>query len=371
MRNFVIIGVGLILALLVYLVFWPSTIQPVAWSPTPARPLDGALAPNNALADAELIDLGDVRGPEDIAYLEKDGELMLYASTREGFILEINPATQDVRQFAETGGNPLGLAFDAQGNLIVGDSSFGLLSVSPEGDVSVLTNTVDGQPIHFADDMDFGADGTIYFSDATVKFGDDERFEHSDGAALEILEHGRTGRILAYNPETRSTQVFFDELSFPNGVATAHDGQSILVAETGEYRVVRIYIDGPLKGTLEDVVTGLPGFPDNVDRGPILPDGTPTYYMGLAALRIPALDQYAEWPLIRKIASRLPEIQRSGDAAKGYGFIIQFTEQGEIIDSWQDEEGRFPETTGAVLPGDGFLYITNIESPFIPRIPYD
>ena len=43
--------------------------------------------------------------------------------------------------------------------------------MSPEGELSLLTNSMDGVPIVYADDVDVTEDGKIYFSDASTKFG--------------------------------------------------------------------------------------------------------------------------------------------------------------------------------------------------------
>jgi hypothetical protein len=54
-----------------------------------------------------------------------------------------------VETFVQTGGRPLGIKFDAGGNLIVADAFRGLLSVSPEGKVTVLADTVNGERMLF------------------------------------------------------------------------------------------------------------------------------------------------------------------------------------------------------------------------------
>lgn len=52
--------------------------------------------------------------------------------------------------------------FDSFGNLIVADALEGLLSVDSKGNVTVLTNSVIGQPIKFADDLAIASGGMIY-----------------------------------------------------------------------------------------------------------------------------------------------------------------------------------------------------------------
>jgi len=48
------IAVLLLLILFGYLLFWPVTVQPVAWIPPPAPAYAGPYAPNDALARASF-----------------------------------------------------------------------------------------------------------------------------------------------------------------------------------------------------------------------------------------------------------------------------------------------------------------------------
>jgi len=70
--------------------------------------------------------------------------------------------------FANTTGRVLGFAFDAQGNLIAADAVKGLLSISPDRKVTVLTDHVDEDPIRYADAVVVAKNGKLYFSDAST-----------------------------------------------------------------------------------------------------------------------------------------------------------------------------------------------------------
>ena len=183
----------------------------------------------------------------------------------------------------------------------------------------------------------------------------------------DIFEQSRTGRVLSYDPWTQQTAVFATGLSFANGIAMASDGTAILVAETGTYSVHRIALSGEDRGKLTPVLTNLPGFPDNISKGPVLPDGSPSYFLGLAGPRVPVLDDLSDSPTLRKIVSRIPEWARP--ASVPYSLVLQFTEDGTILRTWQDPKGGYPTTTGAIAPGDGFLYISSVDAPGIGRMP--
>ena len=351
-----------------FLLFAPTPLDPVAWDAPPSDGYVGAYAPNDALAGAELIGLEGAHGPEDAAARFEGGMLALYLSSQQGAILKLDPRTKKLMTFAETGGVPLGLEFDADGNLVVADAYRGLLSVSPAGVVSVLTDTVDGSPILYADDLDIARDGVVYFSDASTRFGAEAAGSTMQGSIYEIFEHRRTGRVLAYDPATSETRVVATGLSFPNGVAMAPGDDALFVNETGEYRVLRIELSGPDAGKATPVISNLPGFPDNINRGPVLEDGTPTFFLGLAGPRVASVDDLADKPFLRKVVSRLPP--SFGPQAQPYGFVMQFTADGEVLRTWQDPAGAYPVTTGAIAPGDGYLYVTSLEAHELARIVY-
>jgi len=156
---------ALVLLLLAGVVLLPSPVEPEAWSPPPPPPLEGPLAPNEALRDAALIAEGTVHGPEDLAF---DRQGRLYAATAEGKVKRLS-ADGKLEDFATTAGRPLGIRFDARGNLIACDLGKGLVSIDPAGRVSVLTTEAEGVPFAFIDNLDVASDGSIYFSDASAR----------------------------------------------------------------------------------------------------------------------------------------------------------------------------------------------------------
>jgi sugar lactone lactonase YvrE len=100
-------------------------------------------------------------GPEDIAF---DAEGRMYASM-EGGVMRFKLDGSQPEVFAQTPGRPLGLRFDADGNLIVCDGQ--LFSVAPDGTVKMLSDEAEGGPITKANGLDIAQDGTIYFADTT------------------------------------------------------------------------------------------------------------------------------------------------------------------------------------------------------------
>ncbi len=359
MKKALLLIAGIIAALVAYLLLWPVPIAPAAWDAPTDRGYVGDYAPNRELAGLVRIDLKPHHGPEDIVALP-DGRLL--TATQEGYILSVDPATGDVEVLAETGGVPLGLEMAPDDRLIVADAHKGLLSVGLDGSVEVLTDSVDGTPILYADDLDIADDGIIYFSDASTKFGAEANGTTMEASLLEIMESAGTGRLLAYDPADGSTRVVMDGLVFPNGVAIAPDGD-VLMNVTGRYQLLKI---NPETGETQVLIDNFPGFPDNINRGP---DGT--YFVGIVSPRSEWLDENAGNPLARKIAQRLPAFMQP--QAQPYGLVLQINAQGDILRSFHDPDGEYLTPTGAVVvPSEGGdrMYVTSLLSPTLGYRPY-
>ncbi|HZN07058.1 MAG TPA: hypothetical protein VFB65_09745, partial [Pyrinomonadaceae bacterium] len=152
---------------LIYLLFAPVPISPSAWTPPAAPALSGQYEQNTKLSSVQRLSLGDGHKPEDVAL---DAQGRIYAGFEDGRIIQLQPDGTQPRVFANTQGRPLGLALDRAGNLIVTDAIKGLLSVNPAGEIKVLATESDGVKFGCLNDLDVGADGTIYFTEASFKY---------------------------------------------------------------------------------------------------------------------------------------------------------------------------------------------------------
>jgi sugar lactone lactonase YvrE len=308
-----------LLALLAWLAFWPVSIQPVAWEAPAAPALEGRYALNDRLADLAWRGEGVGVGPEDV---EIDASGNVYVGYEDGRVMRFPAGDATAELLADTGGRPLGMALDAEGRLVVCDGYRGLLRITMDGSVQVLATEADGLPFGFTNDVDIAADGRIYFTDASWKFGPAMK------ARDDILEHGGKGRLLEHDPESGRTRVLLDGLQFANGVALAPDGNSVLVAQTGNYDVLRYWLRGPLAGTHEVFIDNLPGIPDGISS-----NGRDTYWLALFTVRNPALDALSNWPRLRKIVYRLPEFLQPQPAR--HAFVLGLSLDGEVVHNLQ------------------------------------
>jgi sugar lactone lactonase YvrE len=341
--------------LFAYLLLWPVPIDPVSWEAPEDKGFVGDFKQNQTLTALEIIELPDTHGPEGLALLDNE----IYATTREGWIVRYNEETGEQTKWVNTGGSPLGLVFDKQNNLLIADAYKGLLKVTPSGEITVLTRRVDGTDIDYTDDLDVTADGKIYFSDASTKFG-----AHMGGtyaaSLLDTMEHGGHGRLLVYDPADQSTSILMTGLNFANGVATDINSEYVLVNETGSYRIHKYWLKGDRAGKSEVIIDNLPGFPDNVVRGR---DGR--FWVGLVSPRSKALDDLSGSPFLRKIVQRFPAFMRP--QAVAYSHVFAMNGDGDVLTSLQDPEGTYHTNTGA-LETDNWLYISSLQADNLARI---
>lgn len=342
---------GWVLVLAAYLLLWPVPIEPVAWSAPKDAGYVGPFTPNSVLDEINPASLDGFSGPEDAAF-GPDG--LLYIATHEGVVVTYDPASGDVSEFADTGGRPLGVEFDNNGTLFVADAYRGLLAITPDGSVEILADDVDGDsPIAYADDVDIAPDGSVYFTDASTKFGAEESGGTLAGSFLDLMEHGGHGRVLRYSPATGEAETVLEGLNFANGLAMTVSGTHFLVVETGDYSVKKVSLDGT---STEVIIENLPGFPDNINRNA---DGT--FWLGLVSPRSEVADGLSNKPFMRKIIMRLPAFMRP--AAQRYGFVIKIDEKGNILETLQGPSGKYALTTGLIEGPDGTRFVTSLTEP--------
>ncbi|NUM56261.1 MAG: SMP-30/gluconolactonase/LRE family protein [Candidatus Hydrogenedentes bacterium] len=338
----VVLGL-VIVAVLAWLIFGPSEIDPIAWTPPEAPSLTGQFAQNNVLDSIELRFRGQLLGPEDIA---RDKEGRFYTGLANGSIVRIARDLLKTELLVNTGGRPLGMEFDAQGNLIVCDAHKGLLSIDPEGKITTLSTEEGGVPFGFTDDLAIATDGTIYFTDASYKF-------HAPNYLADLMEHRGNGKFLKYDPATKTTTKLIGDLCFANGVALSPDESFALVNETWKYRVLRYWLTGDKKDTWDVFIDNLPGFPDNVSS-----NGKGTFWLALANPRNAAADGMAPYPLLRRVVWKLPKAMHP--AAVRYSFVLGLDARGKVIHNLQGPGGSLAPVTSA-NEYDGKLFLGSVE----------
>ena len=342
----------ILVAALAYLLLAPVPINPGAWTPPVAPTLTGQYQQNTRLAPVQKLTLGDGHKPEDVA-LDADGKI--YAGYEDGRIMVLQPDGTQPRVFANTGGRPLGLVFDHAGNLIVADAIKGLLSVNKSGAVKVLAVEADGVKFGCLNDLDVGADGTIYFTEASNKFPMSQ-------FANDLLEHQPNGRLLALDPQTQKPRTLLRDLYFANGVAVSPDQSFVLVAETGKYRVRRLWLKEPKLGQDDIFIDNLPGFPDGISS-----NGRDRFWLALPTPRMPIVDRMLPHPFLRKLVARLPKFLQP--APQRYSFVLALDQSGRVIENLQNPSPDCYAEISNVLEHNGALYFGSIGEDSVGRFP--
>lgn len=340
-----------------------SEVRPVAWQPDADPGLNGLYEQNNKLVENDnkqrqrLILNGFGKGPEDIV-IGDDG--YLYTGYEDGRIVRVllkdvmagehdeANASLSPELFFNTQGRPLGLKFDAAGNLIVADAIKGLISIDKQGKMQVLVTEFDGEKLLLIDHLAIAKDGTIWFSDASA------RFDLHD-FVYDFLEASATGRLFSYEPSTKKTALKMDGLFFANGVALGPDDAFVLVNETGTAKIHRLWLKGDKAGTRDIFLANLPAMPDNISYQ----DGI--FWVSLVALRDPLVEGFAQNTIMRRLIGGVPKTFLK--ASSHYGFVIGVSPFGEIIYNLQSSTGYQSITTA--IEHEGLLFLGSLDNDSI------
>ncbi|MGI8835814.1 MAG: SMP-30/gluconolactonase/LRE family protein [Pyrinomonadaceae bacterium] len=356
-KLFLFFVADFIVLIIAYLLVYPVPISPAAWNPPPAPTLTGKYQQNSRLAGVERLSLGTGDpwpgagfAPEDVAI---DAGGRIYAGLDDGRIMRLQADGTRPEEFSNTHGRPLGLVFAGNGNLIVADAIKGLLSIARDGSISVLTTGADGLRLACTNDLDVAKDGTIYFTDASSKF------PLTDFTA-DILEHQGNGRLLAYDPKTKTTKSLIKDLCFANGVAISPDQTFLLAVETSSYRVHRLWLSGPKQGHSEIFIDNLPGFPDGISS-----NGKDKFWLALVTRRDQTLDKLLPHPFLRKVVYRLPKFLQP--APKRYSFVLGLDMDGKVIDNLQNPAADCYAQIANAVEHNGALYFGSIGESTVGR----
>lgn len=290
------------------------------------------------------------------AALAVDAQGQLYSGTADGQIYRIVVEANDhkrIEPFARTGGQPLGLAFDRQGRLIVADARRGLLAIDPSSNVQILTDRAGNRSLNRVSSLAIARDGRIYFC---------EQSDHppSFDPYLELLEARPSGRLLVYDPRTNTVRVLLEHLAFPAGTVLSLDERAVLINEATHYQIIRYWLAGPKAGTSDAFIQNLPGFPAGLSR-----DRT-GYWLAISEPRNANIDNLAPQPALKNLLAKLPASWVRGNE-KGYGLVLRLDAQGQIRESLQDPTGRLNHLS-TVLPAPPFLYLGTTAENGIARV---
>ncbi|KAL8095277.1 protein STRICTOSIDINE SYNTHASE-LIKE 2-like [Apium graveolens] len=257
-------------------------------------------------------------------------------------------------------GRPLGLCSNKKtGDVYIADAYMGLLVVGPNGGLATkLTSEAEGVPFKFTNGVDIDdTTGDVYFTDSSSLYS---RRNYD----LVLLTGDKTGRLLKYNIHTKETTVILKNLYFPNGVALSKNKDFLIFAETSTCRVFRLWLQPSQKAGKLEVFTELPGYPDNIkmnDNG--------EFWVALGSLKEPEF--WAWLPLnsrirnsVRMLTFKVTQLFFLLSEYEGSGVAVKLSENGEIIQIFEDIPGKVWKDASEVNERDGYLWIGSVVMPY-------
>ncbi|CAK9148585.1 unnamed protein product [Ilex paraguariensis] len=243
------------------------------------------------LHGSEKIGVGQLLGPEDVAYDPKSG--LIYTGCVDGWVkrVTVNESAADtvVENWVNTGGRPLGIVLGHHDEVVIADADKGLLKVAADGVPELLTDEADGLKFRLTDAVDIAHDGMMYFTDASYKYSNSE-------AVWDLLEGRPHGRLMRYDPTTQHTTVLVRDLYFANGVVVSPDQNFVVFCETPMRRCKKYYLHGETKGSVDMFVDNLPGMPDNIRF-----DGEGHYWIAIFSEPTYIWSLGQKYPFFRKV----------------------------------------------------------------------
>ncbi|XP_062002585.1 protein STRICTOSIDINE SYNTHASE-LIKE 5-like [Rosa rugosa] len=306
------------------------------------------------LKGSEFIGVGALMAPEDIAYDSKSG--LIYTGCADGWVkrVTLNESAADsvVENWVNTGGRPLGLAHGHDGQLLVADTEKGLLSITEDGEVELLTDEAEGVKFKLTDAVDVAKDGMIYFTDASYMYS-------LKDFILDLLEGKPHGRFVSYDPTMKETKVLVPDLYFANGVAVSPDQNFVIFCESVMRRCKKYYLQGEKKGNVENFIDNLPGPPDNIRY-----DGEGHYWIAFPTEITYSWNLAIRYPFIRKWLAIMEKYTAGRPHMEKNSGVMAVNLEGEPIAHYLDL-GLSAISSGIKI--GNYLYCGSIIYPYIIR----
>jgi len=159
-----------------------------------------------------------IEGPS----FDRDGNLY-FVDIPFGRIMRADPAG-NVSQIAEYDGQPNGLKIHQDGRIFIADFQNGIMQLDPKtGEVNAVLKDCDSEGFKGCNDLHFGPDGSLYFTDQ-----------------CQTGLHDPTGRVYRWQPETGELTCLIDTAPSPNGLVLDVNSHVLYLAVTRANAVWRL-----------------------------------------------------------------------------------------------------------------------------------
>lgn len=356
------VGVGVIL-LAGTLLLWPAPIESSRFDQSGLAP---PFPENRDLAEAcEVISEGEIPHSDKLVV---DEQGRVFAGDDQGVIHVLEPDDSGAyrrRVYAEPGGRPMELVFDASGRMIGADHHGTHFAIELDGSVTRF-DTLQGLEIG----PDEGTAGVAVASDGVLYYG-----VHPAGLIagdrtgfMEMLAADESSELRAFDPKTGKERTLVAGLFRPVGVELSKDEDFVVVAEFFANRITRHWLRGPKAGTTDRLVENLPGVVDGLAS-----DGRGTFYVSMPAYSPPSVEWLHDNPWAKdQLAKVLPMLLSLGLGPKGgAGIVFTLDEEGRVGRTFQDPAGEVVSTLTTAEVHRGDLYVGSIAGDRIARCRLD
>ncbi|KAF2543141.1 hypothetical protein F2Q68_00030794, partial [Brassica cretica] len=243
------------------------------------------LVNDQLLTDAEFIGVGLLNKPEDIAYDRDSG--LIYTGCVDGWVKRVKVMESANDSVVENSVDHLASLLDYM------EKSLSQTPTSDDGrKTDLLTDEAEGVRFKLTDAVAVGDNGVLYFTDASYKY------DYSQ-SSFDVLEGKPHGRLMSFNPTTRTTRVLLKDLYFANGVSIR--------------RCSKYYIS---EERVEVFIQSLPGYPDNIRY-----DGDGHYWIAMPTGVTTLWKLSMRYPLLRKVTAMVAK----------WGFNLMFAEDAGVL----------------------------------------
>lgn len=205
-------------------------------------PMDGALKPNSALEDADI--LLEAAAPDNLCtngnylFFSSGDRVLALAAGQSGTVGEVASFETPVTALAAMPGGPLAIGLD-NGRLLL---------LSENGDTRDLV-APGGLACPTA--LAFDAAGALYICQGSAQ-------HRASDWAVDLMEKNASGSVWRYDLSAAAPTCLAANLAFPYGILIQPEGHGVIVSESWRHRLVGIPAHG---GGIEPLLTKLPGYP--------------------------------------------------------------------------------------------------------------
>ncbi|MGB6118485.1 MAG: hypothetical protein WBF87_09705 [Mesorhizobium sp.] len=205
-------------------------------------PMDGALRPNRAVEDGEL--LASAAAPDNLALV---GDRILFSTGAT--VIELGKGRRKDKALETFDSDVTALACSGDGALAVGLAGGGLRIVGGAHDGKQI-ETVDGRRLNCVTALAFASANELLVANGSATRPADE-WKH------DLMERNVSGSVWSVDLASGKATLLADRLAWPYGIALTPEGD-IAVSESWAHRVILLPKAG---GAAKTVLADLPGYP--------------------------------------------------------------------------------------------------------------